>query len=338
MTTNYRTAVLDVPIEPFVPDEAELAAVAFLARYSGRTLDAYRHDLRNLFQWSADHGLAVLKATRAHLELYRSSMEEGGWPPPPSTGASPPPAASTASPTSTAGSPPTRPTTFAAQQVHPSERRGLDRGELGRFLFTAERFDHAHAALAVLLGLNGLRVSEACETNIEDMPSNEDTGCYGSSVRATSRLSSPWSPALLEPSISLSANAETARSWCATMEAVSTGARPTAGFGRSGSERGSGWYIRTCSEQPLSWLPWTPASLSAKSKSQPGTPILAPRPSTTGAARTSTSTPRTSSSPSLPAGETIHRATGVLAVASAPRRHEWDTRAGVCADGIERLL
>ena len=28
------------------PDEAELAAVAFLARYSGRTLDAYRHDLR----------------------------------------------------------------------------------------------------------------------------------------------------------------------------------------------------------------------------------------------------------------------------------------------------
>ena len=53
--------------------------------------------------------------------------------------------------------------------MHPSQRRGLDRGELGRFLFSAERFDHAHAALAVLLGLNGLRVSEACETNIEDM-------------------------------------------------------------------------------------------------------------------------------------------------------------------------
>jgi hypothetical protein len=26
---------------------------AFLARYSSRTLDAYRHDLRNLFQWAA---------------------------------------------------------------------------------------------------------------------------------------------------------------------------------------------------------------------------------------------------------------------------------------------
>ena len=38
-----------------------------------------------------------------------------------------------------------------------------------RFLFTAERYDHDHAALAVLLGLNGLRVSEACATNIEDL-------------------------------------------------------------------------------------------------------------------------------------------------------------------------
>jgi integrase len=34
---------------------------------------------------------------------------------------------------------------------------------------TAERFDRDHAALAVLLGLNGLRVSEACGTNIEDL-------------------------------------------------------------------------------------------------------------------------------------------------------------------------
>jgi integrase len=37
------------------------------------------------------------------------------------------------------------------------------------FLFTAERYDRDHAALAVLLGLNGLRVSEACSTNIEDL-------------------------------------------------------------------------------------------------------------------------------------------------------------------------
>ena len=40
-------------------------------------------------------------------------------------------------------------------KVQPSEGHGMDRGELGTFLFTAERVDHSHAALAVLLGMNG---------------------------------------------------------------------------------------------------------------------------------------------------------------------------------------
>lgn len=53
--------------------------------------------------------------------------------------------------------------------VHPGQGHGMDRGELGAFLFTSERFDHSHAALAALLGLNGLRVGEACATNIEDL-------------------------------------------------------------------------------------------------------------------------------------------------------------------------
>jgi integrase len=54
-------------------------------------------------------------------------------------------------------------------QVSPSDARALDRSELGLFLFTAEQCDRDHAALAVLLRLNGLRVSEACATNIEDL-------------------------------------------------------------------------------------------------------------------------------------------------------------------------
>lgn len=39
-------------------------------------------------------------------------------------------------------------------------------GRVGRLPLGAERCDQAHAALAVLLGLNGLRVSEACSANI----------------------------------------------------------------------------------------------------------------------------------------------------------------------------
>lgn len=42
---------------PWSPDEAQVAAAAFLARYNGRTLEAYRHDLRYYVQWAADHTL-----------------------------------------------------------------------------------------------------------------------------------------------------------------------------------------------------------------------------------------------------------------------------------------
>jgi hypothetical protein len=54
-------------------DEAQLAAASFLARYSGRTVEAYRHDLRGFFLWAADLGLAVLEATRPHVELSYDS-------------------------------------------------------------------------------------------------------------------------------------------------------------------------------------------------------------------------------------------------------------------------
>ena len=52
------------PFEDLNPDDAELAAAAFLARYQGRTLDAYRYDLRAFFQWAADEGINILGATR----------------------------------------------------------------------------------------------------------------------------------------------------------------------------------------------------------------------------------------------------------------------------------
>ncbi|MGZ4740626.1 MAG: tyrosine-type recombinase/integrase [Ilumatobacteraceae bacterium] len=150
-------------------DEAQLAAAAFLARYSAQTLDAYRHDLRSFFNWAAACGLEVLAATRAHIELYRHHMEHRGL------------AASTIDRRLSTvcgfyrfahidGRITSNPAQYVRRpKVHPSQGRGLDRNELGRFLFTAERVDRTHAALAALLGLNGPRVSEACDTNIEDL-------------------------------------------------------------------------------------------------------------------------------------------------------------------------
>ena len=150
-------------------DEAELAAAAFLARYSGRTLESYRHDLRSFFEWAASVDLEILSATRPHIELFRHHMELRGL------------AASTIDRRLAIvcglyrfahidGRITANPAQYVRRpKVHPSQGHGLDRTELGRFLFTSERVDRQHAALAVLLGLNGLRVSEACDTNIDDL-------------------------------------------------------------------------------------------------------------------------------------------------------------------------
>jgi len=144
-----------------VLDEAQLAALAFLARYSGRTLESYRTDLRQFFQWSADVGLAPLAESRAHIELYRSSMEARGL-----AGATIDRRLSTVCGyyrfAHIDGRIPANPAQFVRRpHVHATTQRGMDRNELAAFLYTAERVSPMHASLAVLLGLNGLRVSEA---------------------------------------------------------------------------------------------------------------------------------------------------------------------------------
>ena len=150
-------------------DQAQLAAVAFLARYNGRTLESYRADLRQFFQWCTHVEVAPLTATRAHIELYRTWMDERGLAP-----------ATIDRRLSTVcgyyrfahidGRIPSNPAQYVRRpRVHPTAQRGMDRGELASFLYTAERTSPMHAALAVLLGLNGLRVSEACGSNIEDL-------------------------------------------------------------------------------------------------------------------------------------------------------------------------
>ena len=161
---------LSRPFERHIPlDDAELAAAAFLSRYQGRTLDVYRYDLRTFSQWATDQGLEVLKATRPQLELYVRAMEERGL------------AATTIDRRLSTvcgfyrfahidGRIATNPAQYVRRpKVHARDARGLDRTELGAFLFAAERYDAAHAALAVLLGLNGLRVSEACSADIENL-------------------------------------------------------------------------------------------------------------------------------------------------------------------------
>src|ERR1700733_5848349 len=133
-------AVLTTLIGDPLFDEAQVAAAAFLARYSGRTLDAYRYDLRTFFQWASDAHLAVLEAKRPHIELYRTSLEQRNLAP-----------STIDRRLSTVcgfyrfahidGRVVANPAQFIRRpKVHPSEGRGLDRRELGTFLSTAENF------------------------------------------------------------------------------------------------------------------------------------------------------------------------------------------------------
>jgi site-specific recombinase XerD len=185
MPTPIPSSVTLISSSQTLFDQAELAAAAYLARYGGRTLETYRFDLRTFFQWCADVELDVLEAKRAHIErahieLWRTTMEERSL------------AASTIDRRLSTicgfyrfahidGRISSNPAQYARRpKVFPNEGRGLDRGELGTFLFTAERYDADHAALAALLALNGLRVSEACATDAEDLsPSSEATGPSG---------------------------------------------------------------------------------------------------------------------------------------------------------------
>jgi hypothetical protein len=240
------TTIIDRPSPDYAVDPAHLAAAAFLARYSGRTLDAYRQDLRGYFNWAVSVGLPALEATRPHIELYRGWLEERGL------------AASTIDRRLSTvcgfyrfahidGRVAANPAQYVRRpQVHPSDARGLDRSELGRFLFAAERYDHNHSALAVLLGLNGLRVSEACAITSKTSGSSAGTALCASWERATSRPPSRWCLGRRGPSTWPSGSAVKVRSCAAETASASTGAPLTNGSVQSASVPALGWCTPTC--------------------------------------------------------------------------------------------
>jgi integrase/recombinase XerD len=161
-------------------DDAFMAAAGFLAGYSGSTLAGYKIDLRGWFNFCAQHDLPVFEARRPHIEFYARSLEEGAD-----------------RPGRWQGTPYAKPTICrristvacfykwcdeeeiisknpAAHIRRPkpdteSTNLGLDRNELGSFLVQAGLGSPMEHALAVLLALNGLRISEACNADIEDL-------------------------------------------------------------------------------------------------------------------------------------------------------------------------
>ena len=160
-----------LPFQPDAMPPAQLAAVSYLARYSGHTHQLYAYQLRRWFTWCETGRLDPLVGIqRAHVELYIRHLGETGLMP---------------SSINTMmhgvrgffrfahidGLIPADPAVYARlPKVHQDETRtqGLDRLELIRFLQVAQTITVHHGALAYLLGINALRASEAAAVRIED--------------------------------------------------------------------------------------------------------------------------------------------------------------------------
>lgn len=159
-------------------DPLTFAVNAFLARYRGATLRAYREDLEVFLGWCRDVDLHPLQVLRPHLELYIRWMEQHC-------------SEHTGQPWSSATiarrygtvrvffkyatidelilKDPAVAVTPPKVRDKEQKRTHLTALEFGRLQAAAEEAGPRELALVHLLFTNALRISEACQLNIEDI-------------------------------------------------------------------------------------------------------------------------------------------------------------------------
>jgi site-specific recombinase XerD len=164
------TCVAVVLVDDHEGRSEEIAVGGFLAGYCGSTRRSYATDLRLFTSWCQEAKLTLFSVRRAHLELFGRWMEETGR------------MRSTVA---------RRLSTLASfykyceqEQLvdrnpalnlrrpkvdYESRTLGLDRNELGAFLVQAGLGSPRDHALASLLALNGLRISEALGADVDDL-------------------------------------------------------------------------------------------------------------------------------------------------------------------------
>ena len=149
-----------LPFQPVSMSTAQLAAVSFLARYSGRTHEMYTAQLKRWFAWCEGNGLdPLIGIKRAHVELYIRHLGDCGL-------------MDSSIVTMMHGvrgyfrfahidglitADPAVYARLPKVQCDESRTQGLDRLELIRFLQVAQTITVHHGALAFLLGINALR-------------------------------------------------------------------------------------------------------------------------------------------------------------------------------------
>jgi len=150
--------------------ELQVALGGFLAGYSENTLLAYQQDLRQFVSWCHSQDLELFSVRRTHIELFARWLERHG-----AARATIGRRLSTVAGFYRYCTEEGHVTNNAAANVRrPRQRQestmsGLDRNELGAFLVQAGISGGRDHALACLLALNGLRVSEALCTDVDDL-------------------------------------------------------------------------------------------------------------------------------------------------------------------------
>ncbi len=76
---SFMTTTTLLPFQPDSMSPAQLAAVSYLARYSGQTHAQYTYQLRRWFEWCEANVLdPLIGIQRAHIELYIRSLGASG--------------------------------------------------------------------------------------------------------------------------------------------------------------------------------------------------------------------------------------------------------------------
>lgn len=157
---------------PTLPvDLFSLAAAGFLARYRKPTVTAYQQDLRCFWTWCVKHDVQPLAARRAHIELYIRALERKGYA-----------AATVRRRVSTVSglfkyavideliaADPTLAVERPRVAWEGQHRTVLHPLEFAAVLTAARQHSSTAHALVALLGMVGLRVSEACGAQISDL-------------------------------------------------------------------------------------------------------------------------------------------------------------------------
>jgi integrase/recombinase XerD len=150
---------------------AQDLAAAFLLAYQGHTRNAYSRDLREWFTWCSDHDLDPLAATRGHVDAFARTIAEVDHRSP----------ATVARRLSTLSSfyryaegedAVTRnPVTHVRRPKVGTDTvsTGLDADEMTALIHAARADSPRSHALVLLLGMNGLRISEVLDADVDDL-------------------------------------------------------------------------------------------------------------------------------------------------------------------------